>query len=172
MDTANPCLIRRLDVTDAPSYAALRLRALRDHPTAFTSSVEEEDGKPLLVAQLRLNPASAASFWGAFKGDDLVGLVGLDRETRLKNRHKATVITMHVADDMAGQGIGRALMEALVAHARTSGLGLLVLTVTEGNIRAIRLYESLGFVRFGLEPRAIQVGQQYLAKAHMALVLS
>ena len=63
-------------------------------------------------------------------------------------------------------------MEALIAHARASGLELLVLTVTEGNTPATRLYEDVGFVRFGLEPRAIKVGGQYLAKAHMALVLA
>lgn len=171
MPPAQPVLIRRLDTSDASAYAELRLRALRDHPEAFTSSFEEEQGKPLQVAQLRLSPGSAGKFWGAFHGDTLVGLVGLDRETRVKNRHKATVVAMHVAREAAGQGVGRALMDALVADARASGLALLVLTVTDGNASAIRLYEALGFVRFGLEPRAIQVGGQYFDKAHMALDL-
>jgi hypothetical protein len=35
--------IRRLEISaDAPLYRALRLRGLREHPDAFTSSFEED----------------------------------------------------------------------------------------------------------------------------------
>lgn len=46
-----------------------------------------------------------------------------------------------------------------------------MLTVTEGNASAIRLYEDAGFVAFGTEPRAILVNDQLLGKVHMHVIL-
>ena len=40
-------VIRRLMPDDAGEYRTLRLRALREHPDAFTSSFEEEQIRPL-----------------------------------------------------------------------------------------------------------------------------
>jgi ribosomal protein S18 acetylase RimI-like enzyme len=67
--------------------------------------------------------------------------------------------------------VGRALLEALVAHARKEGLQHLVLTVTEGNEHAQRLYEGAGFRSFGVEPDAIRVDGRAYAKNHMHLEL-
>jgi hypothetical protein len=49
-------VIRRLMPDDAGEYRTLRLRALREHPDAFTSSFEEEQIRPLAWAQARLRP--------------------------------------------------------------------------------------------------------------------
>ncbi len=51
------------------------------------------------------------------------------------------------------QGHGRALLEALVAHARAEKKRLLLLEVRRSNEAAIRLYESIGFERTGVRPR-------------------
>ena len=164
--------VRRLAVKDAPEYRAQRLRAFRDHPEAFTTSYEEFEAQPLADTQKRLSAADAA-FWGAFDGNGvLCGYVGLDRDARLKCRHKATLIGMYVAPEQAGRGIGQALVEALLAHAREIGLELIVLTVTEGNSRAAKLYERCGFRSFGIEPRAIKVDGKAYAKNHMYLELT
>ncbi len=163
--------IRRLTADDAPAYRALRLRGLREHPDAFTSSFEEDETLPLDASARRLR-SEAQTFWGALDGDGmLLGIVGLDRETRAKNRHKATVVGMYVAPEAAGRGCGRALLDALVACARQENLELLVLTVTEGNGAAAALYERRGFRSFGIEPRAIQVHGVAYGKNHMYLDL-
>lgn len=175
--TAPDKRVRRLTVSDARAYQALRLRAFHDHPEAFTSSYEEEVGKPLAYAQERLAASSAARFWGAFVADPqsaadvLVGCVGLDREQRLKSRHKAVVIGMYVAPEQARRGLGRALLDALLADARSTGLELLVLTVTHGNRGAEQLYLDAGFASYGIEPGAIKLGQQRFDKNHMFLQL-
>lgn len=163
--------IRKLEVHDAPAFHALRLRALREHPAAFTSSFEEDAQLPVEASARRLD-ATRNTFWGAFDADGtLRGMVGLEREQRAKNRHKATVVAMHVAGECAGRGAGRALLQALLQEARAQGLELLVLTVTEGDGPARHLYESVGFRSFGIEPRAIKVGAQAYAKNHMFLQL-
>jgi RimJ/RimL family protein N-acetyltransferase len=77
-----------------------------------------------------------------------------------------------VAPKQVGHGVGRGLVDALLAHARELGLELVVLTVTEGNSRAAQLYERCGFRSFGVEPRAIKVDGRAYAKNHMYLDLT
>jgi ribosomal protein S18 acetylase RimI-like enzyme len=160
--------IRRLAPADALLYRSLRLRALRDHPDAFTSTYEDDSAHPLEVSAARL---ASHPFWGSYQGAELYGFVGLEREQRAKNRHKATVVGMYVAPEVAGQGLGRALLAALLEHAEREGLGSLVLTVTEGNEAAVSLYRAVGFRPFGTEPDAIRVDGRSYAKIHMHLAL-
>jgi RimJ/RimL family protein N-acetyltransferase len=162
--------IRRLAAPDVPAFRALRLRALKEHPEAFTSSYEEDAAQPPQMTEARL-AASSFEAWGAHEGEVLVGIIGLERERRAKNRHKGTVVGMYVTPEALGQGIGRALLAALVSHARDTGLQSLVLTVTEGNQPAQRLYEAAGFRVFGTEPDAVRVGGRSWAKHHMHLDL-
>jgi ribosomal protein S18 acetylase RimI-like enzyme len=163
--------VRRLAAADAAAWQSLRLRGLREHPLAFTSSWEEDREQPLAQAEQRLGASPARRFWGAFGADQLVGIVGLEREQRSKNRHKATVVGLYVAPECARRGIGRALMSALLDDARASGIALLVLTVTRSNDNAALLYEGLGFKTFGVEPGAIRVDGQAWDKQHMYLQL-
>lgn len=162
--------IRRLTIADAPAYRALRLRGLREHAEAFTSSWGEDDAQPLAVTEARLASPQQV-LWGAFDAGALRGIVGLELLRRAKERHKAKVVGMYVPADEAGRGVGTVLLQALLAHARQAGLSDLVLTVTEGNAAALRLYRQAGFEAFGTEPRAIRVNGRAFGKVHMHLAL-
>ncbi len=75
---------------------------------------------------------------------------------------------MVVSEAHRHQGLGLALVNAVIAHAQTvPALALLQLTVTHGNASAMRLYSACGFVPFGTEPMAVQVGTHFLNKVHM-----
>jgi ribosomal protein S18 acetylase RimI-like enzyme len=157
---------------DAPAYRALRLRGLAEHPDAFTSSHDAEAAQPLAATEARIAADSGNLVFGAFVDGSLAGVVGLAREPREKNRHKAVVFGMHVASEFLRRGIGRALIRHLVAVAeREPGLEQLVLTVTQTNAAARSLYEDEGFRSFGIEPRAIRVGGRYYDKNHMVRFL-
>jgi ribosomal protein S18 acetylase RimI-like enzyme len=162
--------IRRLTPRDASGYRTLRLRAYREHPEAFTSSVEEVERLPLAASEMRL-AVEHHRFWGAFQDNRMCGMVGLERETRMKNHHKGTVVGMYVPPELTGRGIGKALMSALVDDARKWKLELLVLTVTESSGTAAKLYERAGFRSFGIEPRAVKIDGKPYAKNHMYLEL-
>jgi GNAT superfamily N-acetyltransferase len=164
--------IRRLEIPDAPVYRELRLRGLREHPDAFTSSFEEENLRPPADTEKRLSAASDTVMWGGFIDGTLAGVVGMTRETRLKNRHKATLVAMYVAPEYGGRGLGLALVNTVVQAARAAGVELLVLTVTEGNRQAAALYERAGFAAFGVEPDAIRVNGVPYGKQHMYLQLT
>lgn len=55
------------------------------------------------------------------------------------------VLGIGIADDYQGAGLGRAMMEALIAEARRTHREGINLTVYKNNARAIALYQSLGF---------------------------
>ncbi|MGF6607187.1 RimJ/RimL family protein N-acetyltransferase [Paraburkholderia sp. WSM4175] len=65
---------------------------------------------------------------------------------------------MYVAQEAAGRGVGRALLgELLTRAARVDGLRQVQLTVGSRNYAARRLYESLGFRKYGCEVGALNV---------------
>ena len=164
--------IRRLEISDAPVYRELRLRGLRDHPDAFTSSFEEESLRSPADTEKRLAATSDTVMWGAFVDGTLAGVVGMSRETRLKNRHKATLVAMYVAPEYGGQGLGLALVQTVIQAAKTAEVELLILTVTDTNRQAAALYERAGFASFGIEPDAIRVNGVPFGKQHMYLKLT
>jgi ribosomal protein S18 acetylase RimI-like enzyme len=163
--------VRRLTTADAAAYRVLMLDAYASHPSAFTTTVDERAGLPLRWWEERLgsDAAEASVVYGAF--DDvgaLVGAAGLSFETRQRASHKATLFGMAVAASARRSGFGRRLVLAVLAHARTlERLRLVQLTVTEGNSTAQALYERCGFQVFGVEPLAIAVDGELLAKVHM-----
>jgi RimJ/RimL family protein N-acetyltransferase len=161
--------IRRLDERDVAAYHALRVRGLAEHPEAFTSSAEEESGSLDKAAQrLSGGRTGADVVLGAFDGERLIGVVGMSVDPRLKASHRGHVYGMYVAREGSKRGVGTALVEALVAHARDgASLDALVLTVTAGNEGAHRLYERAGFTCFGREPGAVRIGGRSYDKLHM-----
>ncbi|MPW16476.1 GNAT family N-acetyltransferase [Paraburkholderia sp. CNPSo 3157] len=159
--------IRLLGPADRDAFFALRLRGLKAHPAAFGQSYDEavERGPSQHDAMLAGTHAAPGNFLlGAFSSTDgaLVGTVGLMCETRQKERHKGFVIGMYVADEAAGQGVGRALLtELLTRAAQIDGLRQIALLVTSANASARALYASLGFRVYGCEPDALYVDGTY-----------
>lgn len=163
--------IRRLTPGDLRAYKILRDTALERYPEAFTSDAQTEGHRRAEDYLPRLGlagPDNGHLTLGAFDAGRLVGAIGLERDLRAKVRHIGHVMGMMVHPDAQGRGIGRALLEALVREAGdTLGLELLTLTVTDGNGPAVALYERAGFIRFGLLPRALKLGEAYHDKIHM-----
>lgn len=164
--------IRPLGPEDASHFRSLRLAALRDAPQAFGSSYEEEHLVTPQEWARRLEPAPTRAVFGAWDGERLVGSAGLLRMAPLKQLHKAVTWGVYVAPTQRGSGLGRRLMGAVLEEAgRWQGVRQALLTVAEDNPAAQRLYESLGFVAYGREPAALQVGGRYLAETLMIRTL-
>jgi ribosomal-protein-alanine acetyltransferase len=64
--------------------------------------------------------------------------------------------TIAVAEGARGRGIGRALMDELLAEAGRRGADEVFLEVRAGNEPAQRLYASLGFERIAVRPHYYQ----------------
>jgi GNAT superfamily N-acetyltransferase len=166
--------VRALVESDAPAYRQLMLHAYQQAADAFTSTAEEREAEPLSWWVQRIaDPRGASAAFGAFQAGRLVGTVAVEFNAKPKTRHKALVIGMFVEADCRGLGLGRQLLEAAIACARSrAGVRVLTLTVTQGNDPAIGLYRAFGFDAFGAEPMAILTPSGYRAKVHMWLDLA
>ena len=161
-------LIRRLLPPDAAQFLALRLVALRECPTAFSSSYEEERDTTLATIEGYLQPGSGRNLFGAFDGGQLVGLAGVGRETANKLRHKASVRGMYMSPSQRGKGGGRLLLEhALAFAASLEGVRQVTLSVTADNAAALALYKALGFTVYGHEPDALLVDGKLYDDYHL-----
>lgn len=164
--------IRVLTEADAEEYYAHRLRMLKDHSGAFATSYEEtkEEGMEQMVE--RLQSTGEKFILGAFAGDRLVGSVGFLRQQRNKLRHKGFVLGMYTHPDVRRQGVGKALLENLLARVRNlPGLEQIQLGVAADNPAAQGLYASLGFAEFGREREALKLPDRYVDEIHMVLKL-
>ena len=160
-------LLREADIDD---FWRLRLRGFREEPESFGTSYEEAVGRSMadVTRDFQRDGVIVA---GAFS-PALVGIAGLERETRHKRRHRATLWGMYVAAEARGQGVGRALVDELVRAARaSSGLEQILLTVKAHNEPAIALYKKLGFEIYGTASRAMLLGDRAFDEALMRLDL-
>jgi RimJ/RimL family protein N-acetyltransferase len=161
--------IRRLTPSDADAYRSLLLPAYALYPYAFTSSAAERAALPFewWVARLTDSPKNNEIVFGAFVDDALVGTVTVERMTRERTRHLASLIGMYVADSHQKKGIGHALISAALEWAASQGVQVMQLTVSGENESAERLYTRLGFVQFGVLPLAVRYEDRYAAKVYM-----
>jgi len=164
-------LVRKLTDDDLDALWVVRLQALKDNPEAFGSTYEETVARGKEVFRPRLGRGDDVFYLGAFD-DTLVGIVGFYREEGIKNRHKGFVVSMYVLPEKRGLGVGKALVQELIARAKQiAGLEQLHLAVVTSNRAACLLYRSLGFEVYGTQPRALKMGGSYWDEDQMILYL-
>jgi ribosomal protein S18 acetylase RimI-like enzyme len=110
--------------------------------------IRERWGDEIVVGRGKVwKPAELPGF-GAFEGDRRVGLVSYELDGEA-----CEIVTIDAVDE--GQGIGTALLEAVVAAARRAGCRRVQLLTTNNNLRALAFYQKRGFRLVGLVPGAI-----------------
>lgn len=151
--------IRRIHAGEGPQLRVLRLRALADDPSAFSSTYAREE----------LFPETRWVQWAkeSAAGDDHAlfvaivdgisrGLIGAaraepigDLEDRLLARstgaHGVGLYSMWTDPEYRGHGLGRQLVDAAIAWAEDIRAPYVALWVTRDNERAIELYRRSGF---------------------------
>lgn len=165
--------IRKLGLGDSACFQRLRLAALHDTPSAFTTSLSAEQALTPTQCHDRIDGPSLSCVWGAWDAHGtLVASTGLMHQTLDKVQHKATLFAVYVAPASRGAGLARQLVQAMIAYARSQPqLQQLLLSVTASNRTAHQLYLSLGFTEYGREPRAILTAEGWHDQILMHLPL-
>ena len=164
---AAPIELRRLTPADASLFREIRLEGLKHNPAAFSSTFEAESAQPLSFFAERLG---ASAVFGAFAGPELLGVAGFRVQSGPKHGHKGLLWGMYVRPSARQSGVGRKLVEAVFEHARST-VELIQLVVISDNQPARRLYASLGFEEYGIEPRAAKYRGRYHDDVLMAKML-
>jgi len=160
--------IRRLRSDDAASFRAIRLEALKASPELLRSTFELEDRLDVAWFAGRLEDTHIV---GAFRNGELVGTAGFATQQGQPNAHKGRLFGMYVRSSSRNLGVGRLLLSAVLDVARDN-VELIQLSVVRENGPARRLYESAGFLEFGVETKASKYGDKYYDEALMALDFS
>ncbi len=123
--------IRRLRLADIPAIELVERRA---YQTPWS--------RTMFAGELA-KPTSRC--YGAFEGDRLAGYLIVSRYVDAWH-----VMNLAVDEPYRGRGLGRSLLERLVADTRGDGTRGYTLEVRVSNHGAIRLYERTGFTPTGI----------------------
>ena len=149
---SHPVQLRPMTPADLPAVAALERDLFPEDawtPQMLASELASvPDGRYYLVA----DAAGRIVGYAGLLAPPLSrpGRRGLGRRPRPEPGGQADVLTMAVAVDHWGQGIGSALLSALLTEAAGRGCGEVFLEVRADNPRAQRLYRRHGFGAVGL----------------------
>jgi ribosomal protein S18 acetylase RimI-like enzyme len=134
---------------NAMIFKDIRLRALQDAPTAFSSTYAEES---------KLTDADWVKRAAQWSSEKSVSYLAMDAHipcgiaSGMLDQADAThahLLSMWVAPTHRRQGVGRTLVEAVVTWARAQNAQTLHLLVTSNNDTAIKFYQRLGFALIG-----------------------
>jgi putative acetyltransferase len=122
---------------------------------------EVEDSIRIWMSYIKLR----ACFTATVKGEP-AGMSILYIQPYKKFSHQS-LFAIIVGEGFRGQGIGTALLEHTQHKAKeTFNIEILHLEVYKGN-PAIHLYERMGFQEYGVHPRFLKVGDEYIDKILM-----
>ena len=157
--------IVKLGVGEAERLRRIRLASLKDSPGAFASTYQEVASRPRSswVEQARNLP----TFIAVQDGIDCGIVRGAPHPI---HEDDVYLLSMWVAPEARGLGIGEALVDALNSWACSEGYRRVLLNVIEYNRVAIALYEKKGFKATG-NSSALPKPREHVSEIEMALEL-
>jgi phosphinothricin acetyltransferase len=160
--------IRRAVEADLP-----QLLAIHNHNIAHSTAIWTDT--PATLGERR-------AWLAAHRSPGQLALVAIDGETvlgyatygpwRTKEGYRFTVEnSVYVRDDRTGEGVGRALMVALIDAAKEAGFHAMIAAIEAGNSGSIRLHQRLGFADCGTIPAVGFKFGRWLDLTHLRLAL-
>lgn len=170
----HPCYRRVTEIGmlhDAPgSCAAGALRDLMDLRPAIPSDIPDiqaiyahhvlhgagtfEEVPPSVEEMQARYDAIVARGWSYLVGTDATGVLGYAYYAQLRDRsaYRFTAETsIYVREDVRGQGVGKTLVQRLLADAEAAGFRQMIAVIGDSeNVGSIGVHASLGFQKCGL----------------------
>lgn len=160
-------MIRLLTTNDYQAYSQLRSLGLKTDPLSFWASEEEE----LPIRKERFDATLKHPFdfiIGCFEDGLLIAIAGFTREEKLKLNHKGFIWGVYTHPEHRGKGIAYKLLTQLINQAfEYKDLNQINLSTGAENFSAIKLYNKLGFIAYGTEPKSSYVNGQFHDEVYM-----
>ena len=144
-------MIRPATPADAPAIAAIWNQIIRETTATFTTV--EKDPKTLAAQIAAGTPWWVAEVNGTVQGHATYGQFRGGPGYAHTMEH-----SIHLSNLASGQGLGRALMAALEAHARANGVHVMVAGVSSDNPAGQAFHARLGYAECG---RVLQAGHKW-----------
>lgn len=140
--------LRLLTEEDWQVWRVVRLRALAEAPYAFYATLAEWTGEGETEERWRQRLRAVPYNVFAYLADELSGMVSATDPID----GQMVLLSLWVAPEARGQGVGDRLVEAVLRHAGAQGASRVALDVRDTNGHALALYERHGFVDVGPAP--------------------
>ena len=155
-------IVRDAAATDVRAITDLSNATILTTTAAWTNSLETYDQRAAWFTEQRRagNPVLVAETQATTHGE-VVGFTtygGFRDSTKWPGYRFTVEHSIHVREDHWGFGIGRALLEALIARAIANEKHVIVAAVDGANDASIRFHERLGFVEVGRMP---EIGRKF-----------
>jgi GNAT superfamily N-acetyltransferase len=138
--------LRRAKLGDEAILRELRLQALSDAPEAFGSTLDKERARTTADWQRWMSPGVTFILYEPAGAQGM--FAGLHDESDPAVVH---LMAMWVHPSIRGLGGADELVEAVIGWARSEGAKIVRLKVIQGNDRARRFYERMGFRPTGIK---------------------
>lgn len=135
--------VRAARPEDADAIAAIYRHAV-EH-TVFTFDLEA----PSVATWRRRLEGAGDPFWVAERDGRVVGYAYHTAYRPKAGYARTRELSIYVAEHARGAGVGRALLDELVASARQSGVHVLLAVIAGDNPASFALHERLGFREVG-----------------------
>jgi ribosomal-protein-alanine N-acetyltransferase len=140
----SPVTIGDMSASEVDAVLAIDLASFAPHELGARSG---EEVRAMREKQLREELARA---WATVRVARLPGGAIAGYVLTWKVVDEIHLLNVAVAPEHRRAGVGRMLVEDVVARARESGMARILLEVRASNVAAVALYEALGFSRFNL----------------------
>jgi RimJ/RimL family protein N-acetyltransferase len=162
----------------------VRIEAIReDHVEGFREALDivAREGRYLIFLEapavetmrgfVRDNIAAGHPHMVAVADGNVIGWCDIRRGARDAQAH-CGVLGMDIVPGWRDRGVGTGLISAALDAARTACLHRVELSAHADNIRAIALYEKVGFTHEGISRDAVKIDGRYIDSVRMAILLS
>lgn len=164
-----PGVVRPARPKDAKACLAVVWEATNERPRTLMTS-PEEFWTPRQWRKHRRGWGPDGVWLVAEVAGRVCSSMGTERGKRPRERHVAE-FGITVGKAHRGQGVGRAMLEALEVWAREFGVERIQLRVFDTNTRARALYERMEYAEEGTERLAVKFPDEYIDAVRMAKVL-
>lgn len=157
--------IRKPKFDEWEKFKALRLESLKEFPTAFASSYDEQIDRPddeWKQFIMSSEEGKSSIMVCAYDGDQMVGSVAAYWSNREKVSHVCNLGGMFVRAKYQNQGVGRKLVEKLFKLVvEMDRFRKIQLNVVEDNLHALNFYKKMGFIEVGVSRDGLNVDGHY-----------